>query len=208
MSKSSEAVKNWRRKTKDRIINAMGGKCQICGYSKCSEALELHHIDPNEKELSFSKIRANPKSWATVVAELRKSILLCAICHREIHYGLVTLPDTYQKFDEIYSDYRGAITEDRYCKVCETKLTLQQDSCCSRECLHKSMLDRPGRDFGFDWSNLYDLKFNQKLTNVAIAEIIGCSETSVRKKLRTLILAPRVGLEPTTKTLTAFCSTN
>lgn len=23
-----------------------GGKCQCCGYDKCIQALEFHHIDP------------------------------------------------------------------------------------------------------------------------------------------------------------------
>ena len=60
---SAEAVKKWRRETKKRMIDSMGGECQLCGYNKCQEALELHHINPDEKELSFGAIRANPKAW-------------------------------------------------------------------------------------------------------------------------------------------------
>jgi len=32
MSKKSEHVKNWRKNCKERIIQAMGGKCCVCGY--------------------------------------------------------------------------------------------------------------------------------------------------------------------------------
>ena len=50
MSNKSEAVKIWRKNTKQKMIKAMGNHCQICNYNKCPEALELHHIDPSEKE--------------------------------------------------------------------------------------------------------------------------------------------------------------
>ena len=83
---SSEKVKKWRHETKKRIIESMGGKCQICGYNKCDSALDLHHINPEEKEISLASIRANPKSWSLIVAELRKCVLICANCHREEHH--------------------------------------------------------------------------------------------------------------------------
>lgn len=52
-----------------------------CGYSKCIEALEFHHLDPTEKEFEISDRR----SWEALTAELDKCILLCANCHREYH---------------------------------------------------------------------------------------------------------------------------
>lgn len=105
MSKSSEAVKKWRRNSKQRIINAMGGVCQICHYNKCNEALDLHHIDPEGKDFSFGAIRASPVSWDRIVIELRKCILLCANCHREVHNGITILPKDYATFDENYATY-------------------------------------------------------------------------------------------------------
>ncbi len=49
-----ENVKNHRKEVKRRIIYVLGGKCQCCGYDKCEEALEVHHLNPDEKELTFS----------------------------------------------------------------------------------------------------------------------------------------------------------
>ena len=100
MSRNSENVKNWRKRTKRIIVEAMGGECQCCGYSRCIEALELHHIDPSKKELSFGKIRANPRTLTVIVNELKKCILLCAICHREVHVGVRELPEIYHTLDE------------------------------------------------------------------------------------------------------------
>ena len=100
------AVKNWRKNTKARMVAAMGGKCQICGYDKCLNALAFHHINPTEKELSFNKMRANPQGWLTIVSELRKCILLCNNCHSEIHAGETSLPTKFVSFNEDYVDYK------------------------------------------------------------------------------------------------------
>lgn len=99
MGSRSQDVINWRRRTKQKMITAMGGCCQICGYDRCQEALEFHHIDPSVKEMGFGKARANPKAISKLLDELEKCILLCANCHREIHIGLVDLPETYARLD-------------------------------------------------------------------------------------------------------------
>lgn len=79
-----DAVTRRRKRLKELSIEYKGGKCEICGYDKCVEALEFHHLDPNEKEFNISI--ANVKSWENIKKELDKCILVCANCHREIHY--------------------------------------------------------------------------------------------------------------------------
>lgn len=184
MKSNSDKVKDWRKNTKIRIVSAMGGRCQICGYNKCNNALELHHIDPSQKELSFSKIRANPKSWDKIVTELKKSILLCSNCHKEVHAGIADLPETYSVFDESYTNYKNHNTRTDVCQDdnCNNLLSDSQKKYCSIECSNKNMPDATK----YDWSDLYDLKYNQKLSNTSIAKLKGCSETSIRKNLRKL----------------------
>ena len=41
--------KNFRKNRKNAYIQILGGHCNICGYNKCSAALEFHHINPKEK---------------------------------------------------------------------------------------------------------------------------------------------------------------
>jgi hypothetical protein len=78
-----------RRKTlKILAIKAKGGRCYFCGYSKCIDALEFHHLDEDIKEFGLSS-RGLTRSWAKVQKELEKCILVCANCHREIHAGLL-----------------------------------------------------------------------------------------------------------------------
>lgn len=65
-------------------IESLGGACQICGYEKCSEALDFHHTNALEKDFNIS---SKLSSWKRIASELKKCVLLCARCHREVHAG-------------------------------------------------------------------------------------------------------------------------
>lgn len=106
MSKSSEAVKRWRKNTKRRIVESMGGCCVVCGYNEHDEALELHHINPEEKEFQLGAIRGSPKAWTTIVKELRKCVLLCSNCHAVVEVGKIEVPKTANRFNESFAEYR------------------------------------------------------------------------------------------------------
>lgn len=43
----------------------MGGKCQICGYNRSFQALDLHHLNPSEKEFSISNALKNCTKMGT-----------------------------------------------------------------------------------------------------------------------------------------------
>lgn len=73
-----------RKRIKQWALDYKGGKCQKCGYDKCIQALDLHHLNPNEKDFNISD--KNIKlDWEIIKKELDKCILVCANCHREIH---------------------------------------------------------------------------------------------------------------------------
>jgi hypothetical protein len=82
-------IKSFRKRTKQKAVEYCGGKCCVCGYSKCVEALEFHHKNPNTKDFSIST--NTNKAWNKVKIELDKCILVCSNCHREIHAGLIKL---------------------------------------------------------------------------------------------------------------------
>jgi predicted HNH restriction endonuclease len=65
-------------------IAAKGAKCEVCGYDKCMEALEFHHLNESDKNFGLSE-KGYARSWERVEKELKKCVLLCANCHREIH---------------------------------------------------------------------------------------------------------------------------
>lgn len=82
-SNKSKDVIDWRKRTKLKLIEYKGGKCEICGYNKCEAVLQFHHINPKEKDFSISG-----KSWSfeKLKQEVDKCMLLCANCHTEKHY--------------------------------------------------------------------------------------------------------------------------
>ena len=91
-----QAVSKRRRKLKSMAIEYKGGVCQICGYSKYQGALDLHHIDPSEKDFSLGH-KGYTRSWERIKEELDKCVLLCATCHREVEGGITQLPEGIQE---------------------------------------------------------------------------------------------------------------
>lgn len=176
---SAEAVKKWRRETKKRMIDSMGGECQLCGYNKCQEALELHHINPDEKELSFGAIRANPKAWLKIVEELKKCILLCSNCHKEVHYGIVKMPLEYESFNEDYTVYKETMSE---CPVCGGQKAKR-----NKTCSHKCAAKLTGT---IEWGSVDLKKLLEKYNYncAAVGRILDVSDNTVRKRAKKLKL--------------------
>ena len=82
--KNKYHVKLKRKNIKLQAIEYKGGKCEVCGYNRCVDALEFHHIDPSQKDFSISR-DGNTRSWDKIKDELDKCVLLCSNCHREEH---------------------------------------------------------------------------------------------------------------------------
>lgn len=72
------------------VVKYKGNKCIICGYNKCIEALDLHHIDKTQKKFGIAG-QGLTRSWESVKKEADKCILICANCHRELHAGKTQL---------------------------------------------------------------------------------------------------------------------
>lgn len=78
-------VKEHRKRVKEELIAYKGGKCEICGYDKCIAALDFHHINPEEKDFAISNSNIY-KNIEALKQEVDKCMLVCANCHRELHY--------------------------------------------------------------------------------------------------------------------------
>jgi 5-methylcytosine-specific restriction endonuclease McrA len=103
-----KAVQRRREKVRLMAVSYKGGRCQVCGYDRCIEALEFHHLDPTQKDFGISK-KGYTRSWEKVKAEIAKCTLLCANCHREIHAGTLQLPQVtvVEKLGEFRETYSG-----------------------------------------------------------------------------------------------------
>ena len=81
--KVNKNVKKLRKEKKAYFMSLLGNKCLNCGYDKCINALEFHHINGNKnKRRDYLS-----QSFEIILQEIQNGelILLCANCHREKH---------------------------------------------------------------------------------------------------------------------------
>lgn len=81
-----------RKNTKEKylisrdFVNRFKDKCSICGYDRNKAALEWHHPDDNKEFNVNSMARRAIANKKRILEEIEKCVLVCANCHREIHY--------------------------------------------------------------------------------------------------------------------------
>lgn len=76
-------------KKKKKAIEYLGGECNVCGYKKYYGALDFHHLNPSEKDLNFRHLKF--WKWEKIKKELDKCVLLCRVCHAEVHGGVTKI---------------------------------------------------------------------------------------------------------------------
>lgn len=172
-----ESLLKHQHGTKERVISVMGGKCQLCGYDKCAKALELHHIDPSQKNRVISGNLLN-NSWDKLCDELRKCILVCANCHREIHSGLYE-GELVSSFNEDVATMFSKLIADlktkhlHYCKTCGKIISSRSVRCAECSRLERSVTNKPNRN---------ELKSLIRSTPfITIAKRYGVTDNAVRK---------------------------
>lgn len=82
-------TKNKKWQIKRDLVDLLGGKCSSCGYSKCIEALDFHHLDPSQKDGIISQMiwkSGYSSGLANVIEEAKKCVLLCKNCHTDLHH--------------------------------------------------------------------------------------------------------------------------
>lgn len=184
MSITSDRVKNWRKKTKTAMVQAMGGKCQCCGYDKeCS--LTFHHLDPSKKDFTIGSIRANPTSWNRIIKELDKCVLVCHNCHGEIHHENKQLPENYATFDINYLKIYKEAAKDN-CPICD-KLKPVSYIYCSRICSGKSTRK-------VDWDNIDVIQMLNEHGIIKLSKMLNISDKAIYKR-RDKVLKEMITIE-------------
>lgn len=174
---SYKNVKDYRQRLKERCVYVSGGECQICGYNKTNTALEFHHLDPSKKDFHLGG-NANC-SWSTARAEIAKTILVCANCHREIHAGLIDNKILVSGFDEEKAVEIDKLISDLkthkivYCKNCGKEISSKATYCEQCSYLQKRKTERPSREV------LKELIRNN--TFVSIGKQFGVSDNAIKK---------------------------
>ncbi len=178
MSDGSERVKKWRAKTKSRLLEALGRKCIICGYSKCESALDFHHVVPSTKSFGLGAARGTIKNWKLLVEEAKKCVILCCRCHREHHEGLIEIPTERPIFDSVFEDYKKLDRMQKLdgCPICG-KEKQKKSVTCSQTCAKI-------KNRKVDWEKVDLEKLYKTKSLVAIGKMLGVSDNAVRKHLK------------------------
>lgn len=176
---TAQHVADHRKKRKLDLMRVAGNQCCLCGYNKVSSALEFHHINPKNKSYGIST--GNCYSLETDLNEIRKTVLVCANCHREIHEGLYSMEELYQKqiFDDnVAQELRDAKAQLEtktvyYCAQCGKEISRGAKLCesCAHELRRKA--ERPTR------AELKNLIRTTPFTK--IGELYGVTDNAIRK---------------------------
>lgn len=154
---TTKHITDYNRRRKSLILKGFGNKCQICGYNKCNTALEFHHINPKEKDITLSR---SIYSWERTKNELKKCICVCANCHREIHEGLIDIDSSKQYFnEELVKDYDPK---------------------------EQNISTRFKSKYNWDNFDIINMRENEHKTFKEMADIVGCSEKCISKKYKKL----------------------
>lgn len=178
MSELVKQVTERRIRWKKNIIEVMGNKCQCCGYDKYYGALELHHLNPTEKDFAFSD--KTYRAWADIEQELKKCILLCANCHREVEAGLVLVTESsfnQNIYDRIKEEINNKKNKKIYtCPICGVQISRQSKTCSA--CYYKTLqvTERPTRE------QLKELI--RKTPFTTLGKQYGVSDNAIRKWCR------------------------
>lgn len=77
-----------RKEAKERLSEYKKTlSCKECG-EKREACLDFHHRDPSIKDVNISKAQTDRWTWTRLKKELDKCDVLCANCHRILHYNL------------------------------------------------------------------------------------------------------------------------
>lgn len=172
---SYQHLKNWRTKVLFELKKAFQSRCGMCGYDKCTQALEFHHLDPSAKDFAISSGTKN--NWSLLVSEAQKCVLLCSNCHREVHNGVAEVTEATLRFDSSKLEFSlEKLKTHLPCPVCGKEKTKHRQF-CSKDCSFKQ------REKGSRWEQ-FDLErhLNEGLSYEKIGKIAGVTGAAVKKR--------------------------
>lgn len=82
----------WVKKRENRIKKWWKNYKSSLSCEKCSEehisCIDFHHINPEEKEINLGNAIGSGWSKERILKEVSKCVVVCANCHRKLHYDL------------------------------------------------------------------------------------------------------------------------
>lgn len=178
MPSNSQNVITVVKRRKSNLIKVFGGRCCLCGFDAYQEALEFHHVNPEEKEFGITR-DTSTTSLEKQLQELKKCILVCSNCHRGIHDGYLQVPKNWKSYYN--EEIANQLIEDKwnvkhnlktYCRKCGKLISKSTFLCenCQRESPKEN---KPNRELLK--SMIKDFPFTK------IGEEYGVTDNAIRK---------------------------
>ena len=176
-------VTKFRRSRQDNIKKYLGNECMICGYKRCKQALESHHVIEEDKSFNISKKGLTCK-WETLIQELNKCILLCSNCHREYHYGMIhkttlsealrkDLPKRKERAETIITTPKPKLF---FCCECGKEISYHAKRCLPCSWKHSQKIE---------WPSVEELRKRvENSTWEAVGNELDVSSNAIRKRIK------------------------
>jgi hypothetical protein len=156
---NSKRVVDWRKRARKVLIEVLGNKCAICGYEDdFPGAYDIHHISPELKEINFGNL--STLGIRKCLLEAEKCVLLCAICHRKIHAGIIDISESKYFYNkDLANEYissgktvpssherlerRKKVLIKNYCIDCGKEITKRSKRCWDCNAINSRTVERP-----------------------------------------------------------------
>lgn len=178
-----------RQRMKQACVEYMDTICIICGYDKCVAALEFHHKNPDKKEFGIAQ-GGITYSWNKIYKEIKKCIMICSNCHKEIHYfntdiSHIKIKHNQNKFvnslrnNDLQPRGIKKVTDRINCKDCSKKIASNSRYCV--DCHNKNIK----RKTKIIWPELNELiNMLQESSFLSVGRKLGVSDNGIRKHLK------------------------
>lgn len=153
---------------KSELVKLLGGKCSICGYNKNYAALEFHHVNPGDKNFQLDSRHLSNTSKELLLEEVKKCILVCSNCHKEVHHPDLEKQVVDEKLEMLDHGIRSVYKKKKMskCPVCGNEFEQSKGKIyCSNECRIK--------DKGYPSKELVLEKYGELKSQQKVAEFFG-----------------------------------
>lgn len=94
-------------KMEDRVYEIVGNGCWMCPLDEGKSGrplMDFHHVDREGKRFNVNKLNIANRRWDAVFAEMQKCALLCCLCHRRLHNGLLDNDEVRRRYEEKWAE--------------------------------------------------------------------------------------------------------
>lgn len=182
---------------KNKLLNHIGHhECVRCGYSLNAAALNFHHIDNKDFQISSNQFNATREIPSEIIKELKKCELICTNCHTIEHSDVDFFNEHEMEIREKIQNYRETTSHDKSLVCSLFKDGLNVDEIVDNTNLPRNIVTSELSKHGLiDFGKIIDVDEIRKLhsegyNSFDISKKMNKAQSSICRCLRRLGLTP------------------